>query len=478
MAPLSPAPGYPSVAVVLPAFNEAPNLPPLIGRIRDALSPLPVEWQIVVVDDGSSDDTAKVAESLGRTLPVEVVRHMRNLGLDRAVTTGLLEGAERADVVITMDADNTHDPALVPDMLTELARGHDIVIASRFQPGAAEIGVPSHRRFLSHSVSHIMQVVGNVPGARDYSCGFRAYRANFLRLMLQAYGSELVTKSGFACMVELLLKASILDARVTEVPMVLRYDRKEGASKMRIARTVRRYGSVLWDHRKRRRRSRSYAQAATTREWPHRSLSAVLAGLIGVVSLPVFALVGGLVWLTSGGPVLVRHPRVGVDRRQLPQPVLGSDRRTVNLGGVPFRIIRFRTSVRGTVGTTPEGEDLPLEHGSLTRLGRMLRRTRLDEMPQLLNVLKGEMNLVGPRPLAPPVARKLKASFDEYAHRNRVRPGLTGAAQVNPIEGDVDAVLADAFQRDSEYALDRSVLTDLQILARTVPVVVTTRGAS
>jgi len=238
----------PKVLIVLPAYNEAESLPSLFDRFRDWASLTGVH-RILVVDDGSDDGTESVALEAGDGLSVRVVRHSCNKGLGAALLTGLRAAIYEADIVITMDADDSHDPATIPVMINRLNEGFDIVIASRFQEGGEEVGVAPHRRLLSHSASTILSLVVGVEGARDYSCGFRAYRSSFLRRLIREVGEEdLVRETGFACMVELLLKASAHGARVTEVPLVLRYDRKRSSSKIRVVRTIVRYAVVLTRH--------------------------------------------------------------------------------------------------------------------------------------------------------------------------------------------------------------------------------------
>lgn len=130
-------------------------------------------------------------------------------------------------------------------MVERLGEGFDVVIASRFQPGAQEVGVPLFRVFLSHLSSAGIRTLVRYPGVRDYTCGFRVYRAETLRNLINTFGDNFIRENGFSCMFELLLNLRTLRACVSEVPLVLRYDLKEGASKMRILRTMWRYVITL-----------------------------------------------------------------------------------------------------------------------------------------------------------------------------------------------------------------------------------------
>jgi dolichol-phosphate mannosyltransferase len=228
-----------TVWVVLPAYNEAVSLPPLL----EALAALPagVPWRAVVVDDGSTDGTGDVARRAAARLPVEVLAHPQNRGLAAALRTGLEHACARAasdDAVVTMDADNTHNPAQIPQMLAALAAGADVVVASRYVRGARQVGVPAHRAILSAGVGWLLRVRFGLPGVRDYSCGYRAYRARLLQTALARYGPRLIEAGGFDAAAELLVKLAPLRPRVVEVPLVLRYDRKPGPSKMPAARTI------------------------------------------------------------------------------------------------------------------------------------------------------------------------------------------------------------------------------------------------
>jgi dolichol-phosphate mannosyltransferase len=464
------------LSVVLPAYNEAKDLPELLERIGRTMSAYGRPYRIVVVDDGSADDTALVAREAARRLPVRLVRHETNGGLGRALRTGLLTALRDGGVIVTMDADNSHDPELIPLMVERIEQGYDVVVASRFQEGGRELGVALHRRVLSHAASSLLRRAFPLGGVRDYSSGYRAYRADWLARLVEEYGEDaFIEEAGFACMVEALLKVGVRGARIAEVPLVLRYDRKQGASKMRVVRTVRRYASLV-----RRRRAAFSAGNGARRpadppgERVRRALNVVLAGAALVVLAPLMLLIAILIKVTSPGPVLYTQVRVGMDRR-VPGRNGGNGRRRLDYGGRPFRLYKFRTMRvnaergRGAVWAVPDDP-------RVTPIGRILRKYRLDELPQLFNVLRGDMNLVGPRPERPHIVERLSRVIPDYRLRHRVRPGITGWAQVN---GHYDRSVDDVRVKlalDLEYLGRRSALEDLKILLRTVPVVLARRG--
>jgi dolichol-phosphate mannosyltransferase len=228
------------ITVMLPAYNEERDLPGLLNRIQHALHGW-ADYRILIVDDGSHDRTAQIVRDTMIKMPSELIQHPKNMGLGAAMRTGLKAAAQESDIVITLDADNSQDPELIRTMVERLEEGFDVVIASRFQPGAQEIGVPPFRIFLSHLSSAGIRLLVRYPGVRDYTCGFRAYRGETLRNLIDTFGDNFIRENGFSCMFELLLNMRAMRARVSEVPLVLRYDLKEGASKMRILRTMWRY---------------------------------------------------------------------------------------------------------------------------------------------------------------------------------------------------------------------------------------------
>jgi lipopolysaccharide/colanic/teichoic acid biosynthesis glycosyltransferase len=178
-----------------------------------------------------------------------------------------------------------------------------------------------------------------------------------------------------------------------------------------------------------------------------RVFETALALLLLLVLLPAMLLVAGAILVTSGRPVLFRQPRIGQAGRR-------------------FRILKFRTF---PVDHVDDVHSRPIADCP-TVLGRFLRRTSLDETPQLLNVLKGDMSLVGPRPERPHFVEFLATDIPAYERRHRVPGGITGLAQVSGYWGDSD--VAERVRLDNEYIEHWTFSRDLSILARTLPAVV------
>lgn len=232
--------------MLLPAYNEAQNLPALLSDL-DALAAARA-LRVLVVDDGSQDGTGEVARGWsGPSRPV-VVAHERNRGLGAALRTGvgaILDRCQIQDVVVTMDADGSHRPSQIPQMLEEIRTGADVVIASRYRPGSRVRGVPPVRRLESLGARVLLSVLFPMEGVRDYTCGYRAYRVALLRRAHDHYGYRWITSRGFAATAELLLTLRPFRPVVREVPIDLRYDLKRGTSKMVPGRTVREYLGMM-----------------------------------------------------------------------------------------------------------------------------------------------------------------------------------------------------------------------------------------
>lgn len=245
--------------IVLPAYNEDETLPVLLEDIEQSCSQIP--HQTVVVNDGSTDRTLDVVQRYSQTHKnIHKVNHEQNQGLGAALNSGfqyVLNLSENQDIleprvnkeenvpdmVITMDADNTQPADHIPLLYEAICSGSDLVIASRYVQGGKQHGLSLGRRGLSWGAGRVMHYFVPISGVRDYSCGYRAYRLPILAEGIRRYGPDLIKSRNFSGMVELLLKVAPLAERVTEVPLELHYERKKGASKMRIGATI--WGYVL-----------------------------------------------------------------------------------------------------------------------------------------------------------------------------------------------------------------------------------------
>ncbi len=229
------------IIIVLPMYNEGPICGRLLDAIHACLTEERLAYRVIAVDDGSMDQTPAVLKCKEQILPLTVLRHEINEGLGSTIRDGLAKAAELAadrDIVITMDADETHLPGLILRMARMVREGHDVVIASRYRPGARIVGLSPGRRFLSWAGSWVFRCLFPTPGVRDFTCGYRAYSAGLLKRAMLAYGPEFVLADGFHCMVEILLNLRRMEALFGEVPIILRYDYKSGKSKMNIGTTM------------------------------------------------------------------------------------------------------------------------------------------------------------------------------------------------------------------------------------------------
>ena len=207
-----------------------------------------------------------------------------------------------------------------------------------------------------------------------------------------------------------------------------------------------------------------------------RIMNVVIASVGLVLATPLFLLFAALVRLTSPGPIFYSQARVGLNRRRRhTEHQALYDRRSRDLGGRPFMIYKFRTM--RTDAEKPNGAVWATTRDPrVTPIGRMMRTYRIDELPQLINVLRGDMNIVGPRPERPSIFSRLCDDIEEYPLRQHARPGITGWAQVNrSYDTSVDDVRAKV-RLDLEYLQRQGVAEDLKIMARTVPVMIFRKG--
>ena len=197
--------------------------------------------------------------------------------------------------------------------------------------------------------------------------------------------------------------------------------------------------------------------------------------LVGItLTLPLWVVIAALIKLTSRGPIFHCQTRVGVDTRNT-RASRHDPRRRMDFGGRPFRIYKFRTmrvaaeAHTGAVWATPDDP-------RVTVVGGFLRQFRLDELPQLINVLKGDMNVVGPRPERPTIFSELREAIPDYRLRQRARPGITGLAQVSLKYDSCIQDVARKVEYDLEYIRGQSLWRDFKIMIATIPVILLRKG--
>lgn len=189
-------------------------------------------------------------------------------------------------------------------------------------------------------------------------------------------------------------------------------------------------------------------------QWVKRMEDLVLATIVGLIGLVLSPFIILAIRFASPGPILFRQLRTGQR-------------------GKPFYIYKFRTMVADAEKDT--GPILATENDPrITPVGRFLRATRLDEIPQVLNILKGNMSFVGPRPERPVFVEQFTEAIPTYAYRFKVKPGITGLAQV---KGNYYTDVVDKLRYDLYYIRNYSLLLDLKIILQTVKVILTPEAA-
>lgn len=212
------------VTVVVPTFNEADNIETLVRAVRQVLP----SADVLVIDDGSPDGTADLAEKLDATLGrIEVVRRQEKSGLGAAYRFGLRYAMEHgADICVQMDADLSHDPAVLPALVSIVEHGADVAIGSRYVPGGITLNWPRRRRWVSRWGNRYAAGVLGL-AVNDATAGYRAYRSTALDRM----EFDTVAAEGYGFQIEMTYRLVTRGGKVVEFPIAF-HDRTEGASKM------------------------------------------------------------------------------------------------------------------------------------------------------------------------------------------------------------------------------------------------------
>lgn len=238
----------PAVYVLLLAYDEEQGIGRRLEGIQAAMERRGLKYAVAVVNDGSTDRTKDVVQSYAERMPLHLLNHESNRGVGTAFRTGfswLARTINDDDVIICMEADNTHSIKTIDFMLHKLNTGYEVVTASGWAEGGMLIGLPFVRWLTTMVCNKLYRLLFPIPGITCYTGFYRAYRGNVIKLAYERFGECLIESEGFACMAELLVKLRLIPVFCAEVPLLVRYDVKQGRSKMRMLRTVREHLEVI-----------------------------------------------------------------------------------------------------------------------------------------------------------------------------------------------------------------------------------------
>ncbi len=238
------------ILVALPMYNEEKDIEPYLKKVKEEMKKAKLKYKVLILNDGSTDNCVSIVQRLAKSMPIEMIHHEINKGLGITMKDLFAEVIKRTkddDIVVTMDSDNSHDPKYIKPTTDLIKTGKfDVVIASRYAPGGKEVGLSFSRSSLSRCLAILLKFSFPIKGVKDYSIGYRAYRAEILKAAERKYGSKFIESTGFPGMAEILLKLRKLKKlEVTEVPLTLRYDLKQGESKIKVAQTIKEYLKVI-----------------------------------------------------------------------------------------------------------------------------------------------------------------------------------------------------------------------------------------
>lgn len=226
------------IYIILPSFNEEKNLIKIIKKIEFLNKKL--KTKVILVDDGSNDATEKIAANR-YSVKIIYLKHKINKGLSIALESGfkkVVKIGNKKDIVITLDSDNTHPIDLIPEMRHQINKNHDIVIASRFQKNSRVKGVTFFRKLMSLGAKLIFKLFFPFKNLNDYTCNYRAYKFSLIKKIVSE--KNFFKKEGFNIAAKILIYFITFykNLNIVEVPLILSYHKKIGASKMKIFLTI------------------------------------------------------------------------------------------------------------------------------------------------------------------------------------------------------------------------------------------------
>lgn len=226
------------IYILLPAYNEEVSLGNLLPKIDKYFKDeIHLDYHLIVCDDGSSDNTLSELRTYEQTIPMTIITHSVNRGLGETSRDLFEKAAEVSsdnDILIRMDCDDTHEPEFIPGLLAKIDEGYDVVIASRFVEGGGQEGLGLYRATISKLANLFMKFFFPIDGLKEYSSGFRAYKASVIKHAINTFGNNFIQLKGlgFTVTLEKVVKLKILGAKFGESPFILKYQQKRSESKM------------------------------------------------------------------------------------------------------------------------------------------------------------------------------------------------------------------------------------------------------
>lgn len=212
------------VSVVIPTYNESANIRRLLKEVSSRLANAQLHYEIVVVDDNSPDGTAEVVRNIARATHSRLISRKQKAGIGSAYQAGIRNST--GDIVITMDADFSHDPVMIRHMVEEIRRGNDIVLGSRYARGGKIERWSLYRRVVSKTANKLAKLVLGLH-TNDLTTGYRAYSRNALRKI----GFDRLTSTGYSIQMETVFRAEAAKLKIKEIPITFR-DRTRSSSKL------------------------------------------------------------------------------------------------------------------------------------------------------------------------------------------------------------------------------------------------------
>lgn len=224
---------------LMPVYDEERTVGLVLYKLRQVMEKVRQEYLVVVLDDGSTDSTARVLEAYRPKVPLKILRHARNQGygpsLDRLLREAVrLSRHPESEVAILVEADFSLSPDCVPEMIREIEAGADLVIGSRTRPERKVEALPFARRFSDWVSSSVLRAVMPIPGVTDYTSSLRAYRVGMVKRAITAHQEGLITSPSTAANVEILLRLARFHPTIAEVRVSPRCDIRPRVSRHRV----------------------------------------------------------------------------------------------------------------------------------------------------------------------------------------------------------------------------------------------------